>query len=462
MMELQDKIGREELVNKIKYLIETLPENEHFCLALDGEWGSGKSFVIKMLQDKFCNYTNEYIIVNYDAWKNNFYSDPLIAILFCVLDSIPKQDIKSKNFKLVYRAVKQVAKDKLAKGFDSLIDELYNKGGWLQVCAFAMEAIKLIVKQANSSVLDNKLFDNYKSYQSLLNESVSILNALTARKTDDGKQRRLIVLVDEIDRCLPDDQLIVLERLHHLFDVKNCAVIVALNKTAICETFNNQFGGNGKEYLRKFFNYNFKMLANADIYLKNSLWDNIVESSEYHVFNAISTEQIDYLQRTIFNVLKNEFSDTIKIDNRTLDNLLRHTYNIAVNLPDNKIDFSYLFIIVWSVCLKLYDKKRYYQILNLASKAKFYYDIVDRTVIYSGLSSLRQVVLANNYYEIYRDLNINTINFYINMWRANGNKDIVSGLKRIFEHDILVDPNYENVLKYIFDAVDGISDSLTT
>ena len=49
----KDKIGRQLLVDKIKYLIENLPKDEHFCLALDGEWGSGKTFVMEKLKEAY-------------------------------------------------------------------------------------------------------------------------------------------------------------------------------------------------------------------------------------------------------------------------------------------------------------------------------------------------------------------------------------------------------------------------
>ena len=300
-MELQDKIGRQQLVDKMEYLIKNLPQDEHFCLALDGEWGSGKSFVMGMLRERLKEHS-EYIVINYDAWKNNFYPDPLIAILYCVLDSIPKQHLAKKDLRLVLRAAKQVARDKIVNGVDFFIDELYKTGGWPSVCAFAMEIIKSVIKQAKSSILDNKLFNDYKSYQSLLNESLAVLNALTAQKTADGKQRRLIIMVDEIDRCLPNEQLIVLERLHHLFAVKNCAVIVALNKKAIYSTFDNQYGGNGIEYLRKFFSYNFIVETEYPAFLRNLIKDFIDDINNSKKQDYVYTEQeIDPLISALLN-----------------------------------------------------------------------------------------------------------------------------------------------------------------
>ena len=94
----KDKIGRQPLVDKIKYLIDTLPQDEHFCLALDGEWGSGKTFVMGMLQNELESHSDEYIVINYDAWKNNFYPDPLIAILYCVLVTLNYKNYRLSNF----------------------------------------------------------------------------------------------------------------------------------------------------------------------------------------------------------------------------------------------------------------------------------------------------------------------------------------------------------------------------
>ena len=42
----RDRLERKPLVDKICYLVDNLPKDEHFCLALDGPWGSGKTFVL--------------------------------------------------------------------------------------------------------------------------------------------------------------------------------------------------------------------------------------------------------------------------------------------------------------------------------------------------------------------------------------------------------------------------------
>lgn len=427
----KDKIGRQLLVDKIKYLIENLPKDEHFCLALDGEWGSGKSFVMGMLQNELEKHSSEYLIVNYDAWKNNFYPDPLIAILYCILDSIPKQNLAKKDLRLVLRAVKQVAKDKITYGMNSLIQELYQTGGWSSVCAFAIDIIKLIIKQAKSSILDNKLFENFKSYQALLNESLTVLNALTEQKTDDGKQRRLVILVDEIDRCLPNEQLIVLERLHHLFTVKNCAVVVALNKKAIYTTFDNQYGGNGKEYLRKFFSYNFLVETEYTTFLRNLIKDFIDDINNSKKQDYVYTEQEI---EPLISALLNEFSrisSTYKFDysNRDIINYFDKFYKIWKT--KEPLDIIYIGFILFMVLYKQYDETNFqmYKKSEWNNKQLKTFSFGDNILTMGGYPlSYGQ---SNYIYPMYNNNFCDKFTSFMNGVRFRNNKNISEWLQRL-------------------------------
>ena len=276
----QDKIGREEFVDKICGLVDSLQEKKNFCLAINGAWGSGKSFVLDMITEQL-SQKQEYIIIKYDAWENSFYPDPLIAILYCVLDSL-KSNSEFKKIecnKSLKKYIKKKISSKFDKAIDKTIDELYKIGGWAGVVAYAVEKIKSIIRETKDSILGNKLFNDFKSYQKLLQEFISVANKLTACKKEIEEQRKLVILVDEIDRCLPDEQLKILERLHHLFDVKNCAVIVTMNQTCVAKTVETIYGIDGYEYLRKFFNFTFWLDTSANEYLKN-LFEEYIKSFE--------------------------------------------------------------------------------------------------------------------------------------------------------------------------------------
>lgn len=277
-MSSEDRIGRKEIVDKICGLVGALNEDSNFCLSINGAWGSGKTFVLDMIEDRL-SQSPEYIIVKYDAWKNSFYPDPLIAILYCVLDSLSLncRQIKIRQYKkATIKVLKKTVTEKVDKITDDVIEMLSKNGGWTGLVASAIKIIRSIIKEAQVSILDNKLFDDFKSYQDLLNEFIVVLNLLTAYKDKDHSPKKLVVLVDEIDRCLPNDQLKILERLHHLFGVKNCAVIVAMNHSCIAKTVKTLYGIDGNEYLRKFFDFVFKLDTSAEVYL-NNLFDDFIK-----------------------------------------------------------------------------------------------------------------------------------------------------------------------------------------
>lgn len=263
-MGLQDKIGREDFVNKICGLVDSLGKDKNFSMAINGAWGSGKTFVLDMIEEKLSE-RQEYIVIKYDAWENNFYPDPLIAILSCVIDGIDEK---------LYLLDRK--KERAMKAAKSGVNTLAKVSAKIEKLQTVIEGIKNIIKIFHNPI-DTAALGDFKSYQKLLKTTKEILNEITQAGEYREKQTKLVILVDEIDRCLPDEQLKVLERLHHLFKVNNCAVIVAMNCKCVSKTVKKIYDMDGSEYLRKFFSLTYKLDTKADTYLLN-LMGNIEEN----------------------------------------------------------------------------------------------------------------------------------------------------------------------------------------
>ena len=363
----QDKIGREEIVNRICLLVDNLQKDQHFCLALDGEWGSGKSFVLDMVEEKLKQH-REYVIIKYDAWANSFYSDPLIAILSCLIEGVQEKLKEIKGYK---KARKEIAKEHS----QHLLDELSQKSGKLGTIASIVKAIIAIIPkfQNTHSFEENSNIADFKSYQQLLGEIKENLNTLTAYREYRGKQNKLIILVDEIDRCLPDEQLKILERLHHLFDVKNCAVICAVNKTSISKTFAKTYDGDGKQYLRKFFDYVVHLGVKADIYLSYLLRKDLSQRLE-KIFPAEKMEQNVYYKlgmrimpyqvaelacHYVLQVAeKNNLQD--KISNREISRYYDNLIAIIGEFGWEKLGRQYLFFVIFGLFVNKFIKHQFF------------------------------------------------------------------------------------------------------
>lgn len=334
----------------MEYLIKNLPQDEHFCLALDGEWGSGKSFVMGMLRERLKEHS-EYIVINYDAWKNNFYSDPLIAILSCIIDAMQEKLSEINGFQ---EAVKAAGKEAM----NSFLKSNKQAGKIASFIKTIVHVINRVQKPFQKDTTKGSISE-FKSYQSLLSDVQDCLTKITEYHEYQNKVNKIIILVDEIDRCLPNEQLIVLERLHHLFAVKNCAVIIALNKKAIYSTFDNQYGGNGIEYLRKFFSYNFVVETEYTTLLSNLIKDFIEDINNSKKQNYVYTEQEI---EPLISALLNEFSRislTYKFSysNRDVKNYFDKFHRIWEK--DKPLNIAYIGFLLFMVLYKQYEEKNF-------------------------------------------------------------------------------------------------------
>lgn len=414
-MELQDKIGRQQLVEKIKYLIDALPQDEHFCLALDGEWGSGKSFVMGMLRESLKEHS-EYIVINYDAWKNNFYSDPLIAILSCIIDAMQEQLSEINGFQ---EAVKAAGKEAI----NSFLKSNKQAGKIASFIKTIVHVINRVQKPFQKDTTKGSISE-FKSYQSLLSDVQDCLTKITEYHEYQNKVNKIIILVDEIDRCLPNEQLIVLERLHHLFAVKNCAVIVALNKKAIYSTFDNQYGGNGIEYLRKFFSYNFVVETEYTTFLSNLIKDFIEDINNSKKQNYVYTEQeIEPLISALLNEFR-RISLTYKFSysNRDIQNYFNKFHRIWEK--EKPLNIAYIGFLLFMVLYKQYEEA-YFQAYkegmwnnNPPETFKF----GDNVLTTSGYPFSYEQINAS--YPLYNNSFCNKFTSFMNSVRFRNDKDV--------------------------------------
>ena len=78
-MDKLDILNRDEFVEQLVRLVENISENKtSTCFAINGAWGSGKSFVLDMFEEKLSviqseeTFNEKYFIVRYNCWKYDY------------------------------------------------------------------------------------------------------------------------------------------------------------------------------------------------------------------------------------------------------------------------------------------------------------------------------------------------------------------------------------------------------
>lgn len=212
----------------IKYLKEKINAIKHnknnAFIMIDGEWGSGKTTLLKLLKEEIENDNN---VIEYNCWENSFYPDPLIAIISSITDQTDKDsDINKLGIKLM-------------RYFKPSISE-FSIGGF---------KIEWARKQKN---------EEYISLEKYIADFRDKLNNYNKNNVGKDNKKTRIILVDELDRCLPEYAIKVLERLYLLLkDVNDVIVIIASNNEQLEHSIKQIFGETIKikKYLKKFIDY---------------------------------------------------------------------------------------------------------------------------------------------------------------------------------------------------------------
>ncbi len=245
MSERLDVLNRDVFVENLVQLVNCLSNKEQgCCFGLDGAWGSGKSFVLDKFEEKLkCIQsekakTDTYFVFHYDCWKYDYYDEPAIAIIAAMLDATDKE---LSLFSEGVENAKRLGLETVRKTLKTIAGELCkNKIG-----------IDLV------DLASNILEEHDKEREQDFDELYGFKRALEATRKgiqDIGLEKTVVIVVDELDRCLPTYSIKVLERLHHIFDgLNNVIVIVSMDKRQLAHSIKEIYGNIDVDtYLRKF------------------------------------------------------------------------------------------------------------------------------------------------------------------------------------------------------------------
>lgn len=250
-----DILDRQETVRQLMDLLNTLADARASCsFALNGKWGAGKTFVLNMLEENLREYQagEKFLVFHYNCWQYDYYDEPLIAIVSAMLDDL------EENVHLLPQGVCEAGKESAQAVIGEVLKTiassfLKNKIG---VDAETLSKTLKIAQDAVTKAFEKEYgYDNYYAFHKTLEDAKTELSKITEYQT-------LVIVVDELDRCLPDYALKTLERLHHLFArMDNTVLLMALDKGQLENTVQQIFGKavDCDAYLKKFIDFELKL-----------------------------------------------------------------------------------------------------------------------------------------------------------------------------------------------------------
>lgn len=218
-------------------------------IAVDGKWGTGKTFFIKQCKfildclnnedpdkENFEKYKRKfeteieqhfdkihystkikYKTVYFDAWKNDTDIDPIVSLSKSIA-ATSTFNIKRKAKIVTFIAGKQL--------------------------------VKIAAKKIANIDIGN-ILDIFQTEEDTEDKFKKKLNSLVS---NDG---RLVIFIDELDRCRPVYAVKLLERVQHFFDNEKITFVFAVNLYELKNTIQKLYGSdyNGDRYLDRFFDF---------------------------------------------------------------------------------------------------------------------------------------------------------------------------------------------------------------
>ena len=248
------------------YLIGVLKdiiENEDLLpatIGVYGDWGSGKSSLIKLAINDFEDNKN-IVCLNFNAWLFESYEDAKASLLGSILDKIcEEKKLTEKATNIAQGLYKSIDKLKLFKKSFLFGMDIATTGGLFSALSLLltnsakedhtkmMDKIKENIKdEMNEKNIRNDIKEFRKQFDDLLEET---------------KIDKLIIFIDELDRCSPDTILSTLEAIRLFLFTGNTVFIIGADERQIAYAVKNKFKeikgqeiDIGKEYLEKLIQY---------------------------------------------------------------------------------------------------------------------------------------------------------------------------------------------------------------
>ena len=241
MQETVDVLNREQFIDMLYQLVNTMSDlKQGKIFSIDGTWGYGKTYVLEELERRLSPVVNE------DTYDDNYYEEPSVAIISAMLED-------SEN-SLEHR-INEVAK----AGWETAKEILTEVAGEYVKNKIGVNIVETF--QSEKTGIDNQKFkfDQMFAFKKTLDETREKLKRMSEIKT-------VVIVVDELDRCMPEYAIKVLERLHHLFEgIPNTIVIMAVDSKQLENSVKKIFGNavDTGRYLRKFISFNLKLGVGA-------------------------------------------------------------------------------------------------------------------------------------------------------------------------------------------------------
>ncbi|GJD72696.1 KAP family NTPase [Methylobacterium sp. J-043] len=236
-----DLLYFEAIAQTVVNLIDATP-NKPLTVGIHGDWGAGKSSVLRMAEARL-KKREGVLCLHFDGWRFQGFDDAKTALLETIVEELrDSETFGAKTKKAAKGLLKRVRWMKLAKRGGQLawnyasglpspdqVTEILGKlSGILNAPGEAVdgEALKKVVEEAKEYLAEPEAAESAVTHiRAFQKEFETLLKEAGIKK--------LVVLIDDLDRCLPKTAIETLEAIRLFLFTPQTAFIIATDEAMI-------------------------------------------------------------------------------------------------------------------------------------------------------------------------------------------------------------------------------------
>ena len=338
-----DVLARKPFIEQIIKVIEYYADkNQSVSFSIQGSWGSGKSWILNNLAAELYNMQDidipggKYCVLKFNPWEYDYYNEPLISLIL----SLKNQVSSEKCIFPINKDHIQMFNDSMAILFNELVNPVLDLVGLISGNPYVSFFGKVFFQKTKQikKELDKKSENNNKQkrYINPYIDLEELMKKTVKGLTDIANKKNVILLIDELDRCLPEYAIKVLERMHHITQsVKNLQIIYSIDKNQIEETVRKIYGRevNSSDYLKKFYSFGFNLYSGF-------LNEKFIKKYEklFNNFDFVFTDNFD-IEKAFISILS-------EINMRDRENIIQkiELINSILNKNNETWDISIFYV----------------------------------------------------------------------------------------------------------------------
>lgn len=195
-----------------------------FAVGIFGDWGSGKTTLMRAIEQRLEPKSELVLPVWFNAWRYEREEHLIVPLLDTLREALVEWSAKQADEATAARARKAAAM--FGRAARAILRGLTIRGG-LPGLEATLELNKVLEDSGSNDRPSSFYHAAFRDMQGATEDFV------TAEDPGTGDGRRIVVFIDDLDRCLPVNALQVLESMKLFFDLPGFVFVVGLDQAVI-------------------------------------------------------------------------------------------------------------------------------------------------------------------------------------------------------------------------------------